>query len=163
MTITAENVRELFHYDPFTGQLVWKVRPSFRVRYIGAEVGWIGDNGYRRMEFKCQPYFVHRVIWLWMTGEWPKHDVDHRDLNRANNKWKNLREATRAQNAWNVRPRKIHKGVYRQKNKGKRLWVARIIANGATYHLGNFTSKEEAAVAYQEAAADLHGEFARTK
>lgn len=96
-----------------------------------------------------------------MTGDWPPDDVDHRDLNKANNKWTNLRLATRSQNVANGARRTDNrsgfKGVTRRGNK----WEARIRAGGLLHYLGLFETTEAAHEAYCAAAAKLHGEFAR--
>jgi hypothetical protein len=46
-------------------------------------------------------------------------------------------------------------------NKGKKKWESAIRVNGTRKNLGRFNTKEEAAAAYQAAALELHGEFAR--
>jgi hypothetical protein len=165
MTIDAKNVRSLFNYDPLSGDLIWKIRPSIRVRSVGAIAGYVSNNGYRRVEFDGRSYLAHRIIWLWMTRKWPLHQIDHIDLNRANNRWTNLREATRAQNQWNTRPRKKGrpKGVHLVKEGRKKPWIANICANGTKRRLGYFVSSNEAAEAYQRAAAELHGKYMRIK
>lgn len=95
-----------------------------------------------------------------MTGEMPKNEVDHIDRDHGNNVWRNLRDATRAQNQANT-------GLYRN-NKLKIRGVhthhtgryrAMISENGKNRHLGCFGSKEDAARAWQAAAEALHGKF----
>lgn len=86
--------------------------------------------------------------------------VDHRDGDILNNRKSNLRVCTKAQNNFN---RKIqdsntsgYKGVIKKDNK----WQAQIKANRVHYYLGLYKTPEEAALAYNEAAIKLHGEFA---
>lgn len=90
-------------------------------------------------------------------------DVDHRSMNRLDNRKENLRVATRSQNSCNRgAPRSNtsgHKGVSWNKQKGK--WNAQIRLDGKIYGLGRFATKTEAAEAYINAASRLHGEFAR--
>jgi hypothetical protein len=90
--------------------------------------------------------------------------VDHIDGDGLNNQLSNLRPATNAENMWNRgRTRKNssgYKGVYAAKEDG--LWRAVIRCNGKQHHLGYFDSAEEAAAAYDQAAVQLHGQFART-
>ena len=97
-----------------------------------------------------------------MTGQWPKEEIDHKDTDKNNNKWVNLREATHAENNQNSDVRRDNplgfKGVKRQRNR----FTARIVAGKNRYYLGSFLTVEEAAKAYDEAALRLHGEFART-
>lgn len=159
--LTAERLREVLEYVPTTGIFYWKVSrgPSWPA---GRPAGCINKViGYCVIRFERKLYFAHRLAWLWMTGEWPKDEIDHRDTDRANNKWANLREATHAENMKNVRRRANNtsgkKGVYRHQNK----WRARIRINGIIHHIGMFDDIERAAAEYNLAATRLHGEFAR--
>ncbi|UDL87989.1 HNH endonuclease [Mesorhizobium sp. PAMC28654] len=99
--LTAERARELLDYDPETGALNWRVPRGCR---SGALAGTRTSEGYTQVEIDFRIYKSHRVIWLIQTGGWPKHHVDHRNGMRADNRWKNLREATPRQNAQNRRP-----------------------------------------------------------
>lgn len=90
---------------------------------------------------------------------------DHIDMNPSNNSRSNLRLATHSQQKANM---KKWKGSYSSKYKGvswkstQGKWVARVTVNYKTKHLGYFKSEEEAARAYDEAAKEYFGEFART-
>ena len=94
-----------------------------------------------------------------------KPTIDHRDADATNNRWNNLRRATRSQNSANRRrPRHNtsgYKGVYLCRKSGK--WCAHIGWNGRTIHLGRFTTPQEAHDAYLKAARKLFGEFARAE
>jgi hypothetical protein len=110
---------------------------------------------------KDKPYaLMHRII-LGVTDE---RQVDHKDLDPLNNRKSNLRIATHSQNQQNtavrMNSRTGFKGVrYVPRSK---LWVARICVNRRRISLGCFHSPEEAAAAYDVAATQLFGEFART-
>jgi hypothetical protein len=89
--------------------------------------------------------------------------VDHINGDTLDNRKANLRLSTRSEN---MRNRKVNKnsssglkGVQKQ-IRGK--WPATIAANGRSLYLGAFDTKEDAAKAYDAAAIELHGEFART-
>lgn len=108
-------------------------------------------------------YEVHRLIWLYMIGEWPKDQVDHRDTDKTNNRWSNLREATVAQNSHNVSKRSRNKSGYKGVSKHTQTgrWEAKIAVSGKHKYLGLFANKEDAVAAYAAAASQMHGEFAR--
>jgi hypothetical protein len=108
-------------------------------------------------------YLVHHIVWIYMTGSWPVLKIDHKDRNKANIKWDNLREATHGQNRANSRSSASSgfKGVYKRR-RGQR-WYAVIRVNRELIQLGSFFSPEEAAKAYKLAAEKYHGEFARIK
>ena len=92
-----------------------------------------------------------------LTG-WPL--TDHIDGDGLNNRRSNLRAATNRQNVRNSRSRagtSQFKGVFRQSGK----WRVGITVDGKKIHLGYFTDEVEAARAYDAAALQLHGEFAR--
>lgn len=100
-----------------------------------------------------------------MTGEWPKHQVDHKDTNPSNDKWDNLREATTAQNKANCRKYNRDKascplkGVQAVQKRHSIRYRAVVTKEGVRRHLGNFDTPEEAHAAYLKASAELHGEF----
>lgn len=89
--------------------------------------------------------------------------VDHIDGNVLDNRRRNLRLCTKAQNNQNARKMKRagtsrFKGVYwHRQNKG---WSASIMADGKKHSLGTFRVEQHAADAYNSAAKRLHGEFA---
>jgi hypothetical protein len=100
---------------------------------------------------------MHRQI----MGE-PEGKVDHIDGDGLNNQRGNLRLATDPQNLWNSRKRRgssKFKGVYWTK-RNKR-WRAAITHLGVKKHLGYFDSEEAAARAYDRAAKEFFGPFAR--
>lgn len=104
--------------------------------------------------------FMHRQI----TDAPGNLVVDHVDHNGLNNCKNNLRVCTRAQNGLNQRTRKNktskYKGVYYHK-RDKR-YCAQISYKGKRYYLGTFKNELDAAMAYDEAARELFGEFAFT-
>lgn len=152
--ISAEFLRMYLHYAPESGEFTW---PDGRV------AGWVEPKGYCRICVLGKNYQAHRLAWLWMTGRWPADQIDHINLDRADNRWCNLREATNTQNQANRGPRPTntsgYKGVYWHRRIGK--WHASISVDGRLKCLGYRETKEEAAALYAEAAINQHGEFAR--
>lgn len=88
--------------------------------------------------------------------------VDHIDGDTLNNTKSNLRMCLQSENKRNRK--KPITGVT-SKHKGVSLWrgrwKAQITSHGKTHYLGLFNSETEAAKAYNEAADELHGNFAR--
>jgi|SRR6266851_5489738 len=146
--LTAQQVRERFSYNRKTGILTWKISPSNNVK-AGSPISSVGRLGYIRVSINNKRYLAHRIIWLWVTGKWPKYEIDHRDQNSANNKWKNLRQATPSQNHQNRGPQKNntsgYKGVFW--NSSDQRWNANIKLRGHNYRLYAFTSAKAAHIA----------------
>jgi hypothetical protein len=167
--LPPEFIRSLLDYDPETGILRWKTRndvpPKWNGRYAGKIAGTI-VKGHISVRIYKSPFSAHRLIWVIMTGQWPDNDIDHEDTNGLNNRWDNLREATDSQNNFNRGPRRDNttgfKGVTKRRTK-KPSWIAQIVAHGKFRYLGTFPDPESAHAAYVAAAAELHGEFARSK
>ena len=161
MAITQERLKELLSYDPLTGVFLWRV-DRYRVK-AGDRAGSISPStGYRIIRLLQKNYAEHRLACFYMTGKWPKTEMDHRDLSKANNAWLNLREATGSQNGANKKARgKYQKGVSFHRQSGK--FSARIHKEGKQISLGYFPTPELAHAAYCIAAPKIHGEFARTK
>lgn len=172
--LSAECVRSLLDYNPETGIFTWKYRPwltgkatAWNIRYAGSIAGRKG--GHRRIEIAIERrlYIAPRIAWLYMTGEWPKEEIDHIDGNYINNKFKNLREATRFQNAKNTKitTRNIcgFKGVSVKRKARGNIYVSRIRVDNTVHYLGSFKSPEEAYAAYCEASKKFHRDFSRLK
>jgi hypothetical protein len=158
--ITAEEARQLFHYNPETGDLTWKMRRrGVRInRPIRADNGL----GYFRVFVDGRGYFVHRIVWLMTYGQWPNGNIDHINGNPTDTRIGNLRECTQSQNMRNIRANKRNtsgkKGVSWSTHEQK--WIAQIRYGGKKHRLGAYTTVEEAYSAYCEAAREHHGEFA---
>ena len=82
--LTQARAQELFYYYPKTGSLRWRTKPAIRV-HVGDLAGSDNGLGYLRVSINNRLYMVHRIIMLYMLGEWPKDQVDHIDRNKINN------------------------------------------------------------------------------
>lgn len=158
--MTPALVRELFDYDPESG--LFSRRKSIKRWAAGSCAGSMRKDGYMAIKVNEKSYPAHRLAWLWMTGELPDGEIDHIDLNKSNNRWTNLRLASKSNNCANCRPRRRLgklKGAYYRSSMNK--WHAQIRAKGTIYHLGFYESEELAHAAYMAAAKVHFGEFAR--
>jgi hypothetical protein len=123
-----------------------------------------GKNVYAVTRIDGKEVFMHRLI---MNAQPCHHIVDHVDGNGLNNCRANLRFCTRAENLRNSRWRATkgrtsrYKGVWRIKKSCRRCWRAGITANRIYKNIGSFYGEEEAARAYDAAAREKHGAFAR--
>jgi hypothetical protein len=99
--ITVTQLWEILDYDPDTGEFRWRTSRGTKMHRAGDAAGFL-QNGYRVVWIGKRPYGLHRLAWLWMTAAWPRQ-IDHVNLNRADNRWCNLREATTSQNLANAR------------------------------------------------------------
>lgn len=149
------------HYDPETG--IWTRLQSCGRAHKGDRADKQAGHKYRRISFARKRYYSHILAWFYTTGAWPVADIDHKNTDAQNNKWENLREATRVQNAGNKKKQlgktSNLKGVFWQSNANK--WRAQIRRNGKSSHIGYFDSPEQAHEAYKIAAQEVFGEFAR--
>ena len=160
--LNAEQLRDLLSYDPNTGEFLWK-RTLSPNALAGSVAGSMRPRGYRQIRISGRYYFAHRLAWLYMRGRWPSHEIDHINMDCRDNRFVNLREATRSENARNAGIRSTNtsgfKGVTWDKSRGK--WLAHIKLNGREIHLGRHKTPEEAHAAYCKGAEKHHGEFAR--
>ncbi len=157
--LTAKRLREVLDYNPDTGEFRWKVDHAGKNSRCGDRAGARYSNGYRVIMVDGERYGEHRLAVLIMTGRWPLAEVDHENLDRGDNRWCNIREATRTQNMAN---RPSHNPL----GKGVRLnrsgtYRAIITVAGRKLGLGSYTTPQEAHQAFVTASQELHGEFAR--
>jgi len=159
MMLTRADLEDRLTYDPATGVFVWKIK---RGRSRGRQVaGYKRPDGYWCIVVNCVPQMAHRLAWIMMTGSRPPADIDHINGDRADNRWANLRSATRSQNNANSRPRRdgCLKGVSKRSRDGR--YVAQISVGGRKRYIGLFATEEEAHAAYAAEATKHYGEFAR--
>ena len=127
------------------------------------KLNWCFTNGYASKKVTGNKnLFMHTLIM-----NCPKSmKIDHRNGNGLDNRKKNLRICTQAQNVANQRLRSNNlsgfKGVSFFKH-GKRIrrWVAKLTIDYRQKHLGYFNTEKEAAIAYNKAAIKYFGDFAR--
>lgn len=154
--LTAEQLRELLHYDPESGVFTRKVRVAPHCP-PGTVAGNTHSEGYVRIKIRGREYLGHRLAFLYMTGAYPENAVDHINGVRSDNRWANLREANHAENMQNRRVAPDisstgYLGVTRQDGG----FVARIRVGPKRTYLGRFNTAEEAHSAYVMAKRKFH-------
>lgn len=126
------------------------------------DYNWSWSRGYLQARVDGKVRYLHCMV-AERTGLDVSNEIDHIDGNKTNNQRKNLRSATRSQNARN---RKIQsnntsgfKGVCWDKDRNK--YRAYIRVDYKLIHLGYFDDPIEAARVYDKAAILYFGEFAK--
>jgi len=154
--LTIERLKHLLHYDPDTGVFTHRV-PRKRV-IVGTEAGHIDEStGYRTICIDYKKYYAHRLAYFYVTGVWPSSLIDHRDTDKLNNRFINLRDASRLINQQNVRkaPSNSSTGLIgAHKKRGK--WSSKIRVDGKVVQLGTFDTAQAAHETYVIAKRRLH-------
>lgn len=161
---TPTELHEMLEYSPETGKLFWRKRgvshfsdgkhhsaehvcKCWNARRALKEAFTLTcGKGYKQTTLLKKKYAAHRVIWAMVTGEWPEKEIDHINHNRADNRWTNLREATREDNAKNL-------SLFSNNTSGvagvgwcasTRKWRVAIGHNKIRHYLGRFEKFDEA-------------------
>ena len=158
--VTHERLRQLLSYDPEAGTFTWLV--NIGTARVGRAAGLCRGDGYLVIRIYNRLYYGHRLAWLYMVGSWPEAEVDHVDLNRSNNRWSNLRAATKGQNACNAGLRSDSStGLKGVTPCGRRFRAQISDGSGRSRHIGCYPTAEAAHAAYCKAAREAFGNFAR--
>ena len=150
--ITQKELKKFLSYDKSTGLFIWKTTTANRVR-IGDVAGSIYKNGYVYIAINGKRYKAHRLAWLYITGEMPQKHIDHKNHNRADNRFKNLRDIMQKENNKNQSKSKRNtSGVVGVSwcNTFKR-WRATISVDDNKKSLGTFTEFSDAVNARKNA------------
>lgn len=163
--LTQERLQEVYEYNPDTGLFTHKRHGRRGRAPKNAVAGYIMKTGYVGMCIDRRKYLAHRLAWLYVYGAFPDGEIDHVNLNRADNRLVNIRVCNRAQNEHNTLAHKDNmcgvKGVTYRKARNK--YVAQICIEGKNTYIGIYDTLDDAANAYAESARKLRGEFARVK
>ena len=170
MNINTENLdTTLEHWASIDGYLNYQV--SWWGRVTNTKTGRIlkpgtSGPGYLFVMLskngKVKIHYIHKLVAReWVPNPEEKKCVDHRDGDRTNNHFENLRYATYSENNRHRSKRanttSMYYGVSWQKEVGK--WRAQIQIDGRRKNLGCFTSEKQAAEVFNTAAAEFYTEF----
>lgn len=161
--LSQRDVKELLEYDKEAGLLFWKKRTpkwftdgknsaestcnTWNTKFSGTlALNAVLASGYKKGCILCKQYYAHRIIWLWMTGEWPTKNIDHKDGNPSNNSWNNLRDVEQKINCKNLKMGKNNlsgkTGVHWSQSRNK--WVVQIMVDYKNIFCGHYDSFEDA-------------------
>lgn len=120
-------------------------------------------NGYFRTSLgsrKAGHELLHRLIMQPPEGM----VVDHIDGDKSNCCRENLRICSNADNTKNSSIHRTNTTGYKGVSYDPRrnIWSARICDGNQKMYIGSFNSPEKAAEAYDNAALEIHGEYAKT-
>jgi len=148
--VTQKKLKELLHYNPDSGVFTRLVSSG------AAKAGSVlkkNCNGYIQVRINNKKYIAHHLAWLYVTGELPENQIDHKNHIRDDNRWTNLREATHLENSKNQSKRVDNisgvTGVHW--NKAEKRWRGQIGTVNTVEHLGSFKDKFEAICARKSA------------
>lgn len=181
MSVPVLTLREALDYNPQTGLFFWRERP---VHHFCNDMRWSAQNncnrwnsrfaekecfttkqrnGYLSGVVDCTRLLAHRVAWAITAGSWPPDTVDHINGQRGDNRLCNLRLATRKEQSRNCASSKSSTSSFLGVSwrSDRKVWRAVIGDGSRQVFLGTFSDETEAAKAYDEAAKELHGVFAR--
>jgi len=151
--ITQSELKQALRYDCDSGELKWlSVRPRSSAN-VGDIAGCLDHRGYRVIKLNKVRYYAHRLIWLYLHGSFPLHQIDHINGRRDDNREFNIRDVTGSENMKNQKRPKCNNsgvvGVYWFKSFSK--WAACIKVNNKQKHLGSFDEFDDAVCARKDA------------
>ncbi len=158
--LKIERLKEALFYNPYSGNWRWINPSKYHSELKDKKAGSVRGT-YLWIQLDGNAYSAHRLVFFYLTGNWPSI-VDHKNGNTLDNRWINLREASRNQNAWNTK-------VYKKKSNlpmGVRItregtYTARIGYYGKQITLGTYQTIKEAQDVYIEKRRELYGEYNR--
>jgi len=156
--ITQTELKNILDYNPETGEFIWK--KNIRKILVGCIAGTVDRNKYRRININHQRYLAHRLAWFYMTGDWPEQYIDHINHNRDDNRFSNLRLATKSENSRNAKRNKNNTSGYKGVSKKGNKFIAQIWVDYKRINLGLFDTAEQAHIAYIQAAKTHFKDFA---
>ena len=135
---------------------------SLRKKFNWEEAGTLSTNGYLVVTVAGKTFYVHRICWFLQPGKWPEGSIDHRNGEKTDNCWSNLRLATHSQNGCNrlnSANKSGCKNVYWSNTRNR--WVIDITLNRVRVFHQVMEDYDEAVALAKAKMDEIHGEFAR--
>lgn len=144
--ITQEILKQYVSYNPDSG-IFTSTGSKYSNKEPGSPIGTVHKTkGYRYINVKGKTYRACRLAFLYMTGSFPIHQVDHINQIKNDDRWINLRDIEPIKNSWNRPIYKTNKsgytGVIWQKSCNK--WQVLCRSNGKQVYLGLYDDVHEA-------------------
>lgn len=155
--ITHQRLLTVLSYNKESGDFTWNIAPASAAKK-GQKAGSRLAKDYWQIGVDGRDYPAHRLAWFYVHGVWPSNEIDHINRKKNDNRFCNLREATRSQNHQN-------RDLYSNNTSGfsgvgwherDQKWRVKLKVNGRVKHVGAFEDKELAALVSIEARVKYH-------
>jgi hypothetical protein len=155
--IDQEAIKKLFHYDAESGMLLWRKGNNRNVK-PWQEAKSPNGHGYYNVKIDGKSYLVHRLIWLYVHGSFPKEDIDHKNRIRNDNRLCNLRAVSRTDNCQNIslpdHNKSGHIGVSWIKSHNR--WTVYVKVDKKNKWLGYYKNLDDAVAARKAGEAKFY-------
>lgn len=146
---------EYLRYNETKGEFTWIKRPNKNI-HLHTRAGTKNSAGYRVISLFGKRYPEHRLAWFFVHGEMPRHEIDHINQIRDDNRISNLRQVTHSENQRN-KTRKDSRvdeiGIWWCRRRKR--YIAEISLNGKKVYQKSFTDIDEAISARKAKALEL--------
>lgn len=164
MKISRKELKKVLHYNPETGIFTWRVATARKIT-VGDRAGTITVHNARAIRVKNILKYEHHWAFFYMTGRFPKKQVDHINGDPSDNRFCNLRLVSASQNLFNTKIQKRNKtgvkGVWFDAPRQKYQVYVRI--NNRQIRLGWHDNIFDAAASAISGRLKYHGEYARLR
>lgn len=142
--LNHQTLLEYLKYNETKGEFTWIKRPNKNI-HLHTRAGTKNSAGYRVISLFGKRYLEHRLAWFYVHGEMPKHEIDHINQIRDDNRISNLRQVTRSENQRN-KTRKDSRvdevGIWWCRRRKR--YIAEITLNGKKVYQKSFKDIDEA-------------------
>lgn len=154
--LNLADITARFKYNPFTGDITFKVKPRCKRLMVGDVAGTVNKSGYRKIQVDGVIFAAHRLAWFMHYGSWPVGLLDHVNGNKSDNRITNLRDCGNGENKVHAKLNKNNRsgatGVRLTRFKsGNSKWKVML----GDRFIGYFHTRDEA-IAARRAAETRH-------